>query len=256
MSDHSSLPVPVEPARATVAAAIALDGEEPPITELFAFMTDAELRFRSLRMRIEERTMTARGESLVIADVLVRHEGWARVTRRRSAEPMSRDHDVWATDGVTVTTYDASAGRASIRPLMRAPVGATATDLPRFARVRPPLTRLPAESLPDTFVHPQGYIRNVALTGVTTSLGSTVQHGRQTFLLRIDHPRSTYVLTDRPDRWVELGVDRQTGIITLLVEHIGDLVTRHAEVVSLEVDPAIPDEAFVVHLPEDVRRIY
>lgn len=256
MSDHSTLPVPAEPARASVTTAVALDGEMPPIAELFAFMADAELRFRSLRMRIEERTMTARGESLVVSDVLVRHEGWARVTRRRSAEPMSRDYDVWATDGEHVTTYDAAAGRASVRRLMRPPVGATATDLPPFARVRPQLTRLPAESLPDAFVHPEGFLRNVALTGVTSYLGGAMQHGRQTFLLRVDHPRSTYLLTDRPDRWVELGVDRQTGIITRLVEHIGELVTRHAEVVSLEVDAAIPDEAFTVHLPEDVRRIY
>ena len=63
-------------------------------------------------------------------------------------------------------------------------------------------------------------------------------------MLRADHPRSTYVLTDRPDRWLEVGVDRQTGFIVRLVEHIGDVVTRHAEVTSLELDPAIPDEAF------------
>ena len=50
--------------------------------------------------------------------------------------------------------------------------------------------------------------------------------------MRID-PRSTYVLTDRPDRWLEIGVDRQTGFIVLLVEHIGDVVTRHAQVISL-----------------------
>ena len=58
------------------------------------------------------------------------------------------------------------------------------------------------------------------------------------------------------DRWIEVGVDRQTGFIVLLVEHIGEAVTRHAEVTSLELDPALPDELFTVHLPEDVRRIY
>ena len=50
------------------------------------------------------------------------------------------------------------------------------------------------------------------------------------------------MLTDRPDRWVDVGVDRQTGFIVLLVEHIGDVVTRHAEAVSMELDPDIPDE--------------
>jgi hypothetical protein len=135
-------------------------------------------------------------------------------------------------------------------------VGVTATDLPRFARVYQPRTVLPAESLADSFVHPHGYIRNVMLTGVVTLTGSASLAGRETFLLRLDHPRSTYVLTDRPDRWVEIGVDRQTGFITLLVEHVGDAVTRHAEVTSLELGRPIPDEAFTVHLPGDVRLIF
>ena len=55
---------------------------------------------------------------------------------------------------------------------------------------------------------------------------------------------------------MDVGVDRQTGFITLLVEHIGETITRHAEAVSLEVDRPIPDDAFTVHLPGDVRRIY
>ncbi|MEZ4597836.1 MAG: hypothetical protein R3C32_14105 [Chloroflexota bacterium] len=105
-------------------------------------------------------------------------------------------------------------------------------------------------------MHPNGYVRNVMLSGVVTFTGSTILNGRETFVLRLQHPRSTYVLTDRPDRWVDVGVDRQTGFITLLVEHVGDAVTRHAEAVSLEVDATIPDDAFVVHLPGDVRRIY
>ena len=119
-----------------------------------------------------------------------------------------------------------------------------------------PRTRLPAETLVDTFIHPHGFIRNVLLTGPIEFTGTAMVHGREAFVLRVDHPRSTYVLTDRPDRWIEVGVDRQTGFIVLLVEHIGDVVTRHAEITSLELDPALPDELFVVHMPEDVRRIY
>jgi hypothetical protein len=64
------------------------------------------------------------------------------------------------------------------------------------------------------------------------------------------------VLTDRPDHWLELGVDRQTGFLLLLVEHVADQVTRHSEVTSLELDPAVPDEALRVHLPADVRMLY
>lgn len=251
-----SLPVPVAPAPSEVPALVALGGTAPRLEDLFRFMVDAELRVRSLRMRILEQTITARGETEVTHDVLLREDGLARVTRRRSADPMSRDYDVWSTDGTTVTAYDARSQRASVRRAPVAAVGVTAEDLPRFARVRPARTRLPADSVADTFVHPNGFIRNVVLTGPVTLTGSTLLNGRETFLLRLQHPRSTYVLTDRPDRWVDVGVDRQTGFITLLVEHIGETVTRHAEAVSLEIDAAIPDDAFVVHLPGDVRRIY
>jgi hypothetical protein len=252
-----SLPAAVAaPARSAVPAVVALDGAAPTFEDLFGFMVDAELRVPSLRMRFVERTITARAESAVTYEVLLREDGRARVTSRRSEDPMSREYDVWSTDGSRVTTYDARSERASIRPLMGRPVGATAPDLPRFARVYEPRTRLPAESLADTFVHPHGYIRNVILSGVVTFAGGTTVADRETFLLRIHHPRSTYVLTDRPDRWIELGVDRQTGFITLLVEHIGDTVTRHAEVTSLETGVLIPDEAFTVHLPGDVRLIF
>lgn len=250
-----SLPVPV-PASPEVPALVALDGAAPSLEDLFRFMVDAELRVRTLRMRISEQTMTARGETEVTHDVLLREDGRARVTRRRSADPMSRDYDVWSSDGSTVTTYDARSQRASVRRAPTAPVGVSARDLPRFARVRPARTRLPADSVADAFVHPNGFIRNVLLSGIVTFTGSTSLNGRETFLLRLQHPRSTYVLTDRPDRWVDVGVDRHTGFITLLVEHIGDTVTRHAEAVSLEVDQDIPDEAFVVHLPGDARRIF
>src|SRR5262245_15046588 len=251
-----SLPVPAAPSAPAVAALVALDGTSPRLEELFRFMVDAELRVRTLRMRILEQTMTARGETESTFDVLLRDDGYARVTRRRSDDPISRDYDVWSTDGTTVTTYDALSNRASVRQASVMPVGVTADDLPRFARVRPARTRLPADSIADTFVHPNGFIRNVLLTGIVTFAGSTTLNGRETFLLRLQHPRSTYVLTDRPDRWVDVGVDRQTGFITLLVEHIGETVTRHADAVSLEFDRDIPDDAFTVHLPGDVRRIY
>jgi hypothetical protein len=252
----SNLVTYVDRPAASVPSIIALDGQAPRLEDLFEFMADAELRVTSLRMRILEETLTARGETQVTVDVLLSHPGRARVTRRRSAEPMSRDYDVWSSDGITVTTYDARSERASVRPVRRPVVGATRPDLPRFSQVYVPRTRLPAETLADTFIHPHGYIRNVLLTGPIALTATAIVGAREAFMLRADHPRSTYVLTDRPDRWLEIGVDRQTGFIVLLVEHIGDVVTRHALVTSLELDPSLPDEAFLVHLPEDVRHIY
>jgi hypothetical protein len=164
---------------------------------------------------------------------------------------------VWASDGSIVTTYDALDERASVRPIRSMPVGAADPSKPRFAQVWTPRTQLPVSSVVDTVLHPHGLIRNVLLTGPVALVGTTfVAGGRETLVLRADHPRSAHVLTDRPDRWMEVVVDRMTGFITLLAEHVGDRGTRHAQAISLEVDGVIPDEAFSVHLPSDVRMIY
>jgi hypothetical protein len=238
------------------AALIALDAEAPRLEDLFTFMVDAELRVQSLRMRLEERVGTTKGEELDTIELILRHPGKARITTRRSTDPLSRDYRVWASDGQVVTTYDALDERASIRPLRPMPVGADDPSKPRFAQVWTPRTQLPAGSIVDTFIHPNGLIRNVLLTGPVALIGTTHIAGRETLVLRADHPRSAHVLTDRPDRWMEVGVDRLTGFITLLTEHVGDRTTRHAQLTGLEVDGSIPDEAFVVHLPGDARMIY
>jgi hypothetical protein len=55
---------------------------------------------------------------------------------------------------------------------------------------------------------------------------------------------------------LDVSVDRATGLILLLADHIGGRLTRHAEVDDLELDPSLPDETFTVHLSTDVRMIY
>jgi hypothetical protein len=238
-------------------ALVALDSEAPRLEDLFTFMVDAELRVQRLRMRLEERVGTAKGEDLGTIELILKHPGRARITTRLESDPLSRAYRVWASDGEVVTTYDALDERASVRPVRPGPVGAMDPTKPRFAQVRAPLTSLPAGSVVDTMIHPHGLIRNVLLTGPVALVGTThIAGGRETLVLRAEHPRSAHVLTDRPDRWLEVGVDRLTGFITLLAEHIGDRTTRHAQVISLEVDGVVPDEAFTVHLPSDVRMIF
>jgi hypothetical protein len=252
----SLIPVP-EPTAYRTPAIAALDEDAPRLEELFRFMVDAELRVSSLRMRVVERTITALGEETVTSELALRHPGGARIVRRHSEEPLSREYEVWASDGELVTTYDATNERASVRPLLPRPVGATSPELPAFARVRPPRTALPPEDIMDTFLHPNGLIRNVLLTGPVALVGTALLvSDREAFILRCDHPRLNTVLTDRPDHWYEVGVDRQIGMILLLVEHVGDQVTRHAEVTSVEVDPVIHDEALRANLPPDVRMLY
>ena len=249
--------VPVAQPEAYVAPSIvALDAEAPTLNQLFTFMSEAELRVQSLRMRITDRVFSARGEEADQVEVCLRHPGHARVLTRRDADAMSRDYDVWVTDGELVKTYDARERLASVRPLRRGVVGSDDPDLPGFSRLYAPLTPLPADTVAEAFVHPHGFARNVLVTGPVALVGTAMLEGREALIVRADHPRSTYVLSDRPDRWLEVGVDRSTGFLLLLVDHIGDQVTRHAAVTSLELDPPLPDEIFQLHLSGDVRMIY
>jgi hypothetical protein len=80
--------------------------------------------------------------------------------------------------------------------------------------------------------------------------------GREVLLLRCNHPRTSHVLTDRPDHWLEAAVDYQTGLILLLAEHIGGRITRRGEVTSIGLDELIPDDAFRLHVSEDTVALY
>jgi hypothetical protein len=229
---------------------------QPELSELFSFMAQAELRFESLRMRVVDRRVTASGDEGETHDVWLRHPGHAKVVSGRGATN-ERDFDVWVSDGESVHTYNSIGKVATDRRLPVRPVGAEAADLPPWARIYVPVTALPAESLADTFVHPHGFCRNVLMTGVVYKRGSQrMANGREAILLRCDHPRTGHVLTDRPDHWLEIGVDVQTGMIVLLAEHVGDTLTRHAEAVSVSLDERIPDEAFKLHVSADTRHIY
>lgn len=236
---------------------VALEDDTPRVSQLFAFMAEAELRFESLRMRIVDRTWTARGEQEETVEVAIRHPGAARIVRRRDGGGLSRDYDIWVTDGRIITAFDARSNTASVRPVRDRVVGATDPGLPSFARVWVPRTPLPPDSLAEAFVHPRGLCRNVLSTGPVSWIGTrTMATGREALLLRVDHPRTSHLLTDRPDRWVEVGVDRMTGVVLGLEEHIGDRTTRQAEVVDLELDPELPDGTFMVHLSSDVHMLY
>jgi hypothetical protein len=251
------VPVRDDPGTPSRPAIVALGEDAPSLSALFGFMSDAELRFTTLRMRIVDRTYGARGEDRETVEVAIRHPRQARVVRRHGDDPLGREYDIWSTDGEVTTSFDARSNTARVRRVRDRVVGAGDPELPAFARLREPLTALPPESVAETFVHPHVYARNVLASGVVRLLGTTsLAGGRTAFVLRVDHPRTTHVLTDRPDHWLEVAVDRATGILLLLVEHVDDRITRHAEVTSLELDPDLPDGTFRVHLSADVRMMY
>lgn len=249
-SSDRALTTPRAPELAT------LPDETPELRDLFEFMAEAELRFESLRMRIVDRQNTTHGEEMVTHEVWLRHTGFAKLVSRRGGATEG-DYDVWVTDGESVRTFNALGKLATRRRVPQPPVGSLDPDLPSWARVYKPQTPLQAETVADTFVHPHGFCRNVLATGVVTRRGTaSLAGGRETILLRCDHPRTSHLLNDRPDHWLEVGVDAQTGMLLLLAEHVGAQITRHTEAIDVSLDETIPDSAFAIHASADTRTIY
>jgi hypothetical protein len=228
----------------------------PDLATLFAFARDAELRFGTLRLRLEERAGIAAGETLRVHELLLRHVGRARVTTIRPDRPAPTNHDVWLSDGEMVRIYRSWHRLATFRPARRTVVGIDDRGLPGTSRPYTPLTALPANTLPETFVHPGGYCQNVLETGVCAVGGTGIVAGREAIFVSADHPRTVELAGDRPDHRIEIAIDRETGVMLLLVERFGDVVTRHVEATELAPDAAIPDSAFSVAIPEDASLIY
>jgi len=234
----------------------ALPVELPSVPELFTFMRDAERRFETLKLRIEERTYGARGRQIATVDVALRHPGHARVVTTEPGTGAAGHNEVWISDGEIVRTYASAHGLGTQRPVRNRPRGLDDPDLPGTAKVYEPVTALPMETLPDTFVHPAGYCQNVLSTGRSSVSGTAIVHGREAILVACDHPRTTEVAGDRPDFHISLAVDRDTGVILRLVESIGGGITRHAEVVELAPDSPLPSSAFEFSFPTGTVMLY
>ena len=252
----AALPVPAgDRALPEVAA---LRGDLPTLEALFTFMRDAELRFDTLRMRIEERAWTARGEELTVIEVALRHPGAVKVLSSVAARGTAANYDVWQSDGTTVRTYAAGrklGTRRPVRPVVKG-VGGAATDLPGTSRVYSPVTPLQAESLPELFVHPAGFCQNVLATGACTITGTTEIAGREAIVVVCDHPRTVERIADRPDYRVVIAVDRADGVILRLEESMGGQVTRDATVASYEPNASLPPSALAFAFPSGTTFIY
>src|SRR5919198_831213 len=250
----ASLPVPVDGERRP--ELVAIPSELPTVQELFTFMRDAELRFETLKMRIQERTFTARGEQVVQMDVAIRHPGEARVTTSEPARGTAGNYEIWISDGVRVRTYSAPNKLGTERPVRHTVRGVNEHDFPGMSHVYYPVTPLPMETLPDTFIHPAGYCQNVLGTGRTWISGTDEINGREVIVVECDHPRTIEVEADRPDFHIQLGVDRADGVIFRLVETIAGEVTREAEVVAYDPNAALPPSTFVFEFPSDTTRLF
>lgn len=237
-------------------AVIALPTGLPSVGELFDFMRDAELRFATLRMRILERTRTARGDELATIEIVVRHPGHAKVTTVREADGGKARYDIWISDGETVRTYAAAHKLGTHRPIRNRPRGLHDRDFPGSAKVYEPLTGLPGETLPETFIHPAGFCQNVLSTGRCSIAGSDRLAGQEAILIECDHPRTTEMAADRPDFHLSIAVDRETGAILRLIESIGGQVTRHAEASEFAPDAPLPPSTFEFIFPTGTTMLY
>jgi hypothetical protein len=238
-----------------VPAVVALPPGLPTVAELFEFMRDAELRFGTLRMRIEERTFGARGELVMAMDVALAHPGHARVTTTEVGGGTAGNFELWISDGDLVRTWSGRHQLGTERPVRNRPRGLDA-GFPGTSRVYTPLTALPSETLPELFVHPAGYCQNVLSTGRTWISGTDVILGREAIVVECDHPRVIERVADRPDFHIQIAVDRADGVITRLVETIGGDVTREAIVTAYEPDAALAPGTFDFDLPEGGARLF
>jgi outer membrane lipoprotein-sorting protein len=227
----------------------------PELGELFTFMRDAELRFSTLRLRIDERARTARGVHLATSELLLRHPGDARVTTTEEHRGTAGNYELWLSDGDTVRTYSGPHKLGTRRPVRNAVRGLD-KDFPGSSRVYVPLTPLPMETLPETFVHPAGYCQNVLSTGRTWVVGTETVGTRPAVVVDCDHPRTIEMAADRPDFHIQIAFDRADGVILRLVETIGGAVTRHAEAVEYAPDAPIPASAFEFAFPDGTTMLY
>jgi hypothetical protein len=234
----------------------ALPATLPTVDELFTFMRDAERRFETMRMRIEERTFGARGEQLAAVDVALRHPGHARVITSTPGSKAAGHHEVWISDGEIVRTYSAAHRLGTSRPVRNRPRGLDPKDYPGRSTVYEPITWLPMETLAELFVHPAGYCQNVLATGFCWISGTDRVAGREAIVLECDHPRAVEREVDRPDYHVQIAVDRLDGVITRLVESVRGEVTRLAEVTSFDPDAALPSTTFDFEFPEGTTLLY
>ena len=228
----------------------------PSVDTLFTFARDAELRFETLRLRIEERTWTARGEHLSVIETALRHPGHARVTTTQPSLGIAAAYETWVSDGETVRTYSAPHRLGTERPVRRMVVGLEDPDLPGMSTVYRPLTALPKETLPDTFVHPAGFCQNVLATGRCWVSGTAAVADREAVVVECDHPRTIGIAADRPDHHLEVAFDRETGVIVRLTETIGGGTTRDAVAVEIAPDAPLPPTVFEFSFPTDATLIY
>ena len=235
---------------------MALPTALPTLEQLFTFARDAELRFETLRLQIEVRAIGARGDQRTLMDVMLRHPANVRVTTSDPDGGTRGNYIVWLSDGETVRTFSGVTRVGTSRPVRRRVRGLADRDLPGTSTVYVPVTELEKETLPETFIHPAGFCQNVLATGDCRIEGTAEQNAREVVIVQCHHPRTVEVSEDRPDHELQVWFDRETGVISRLIETIAGQVTRDAVATVLQPDSPLPPNAFTFSFPSDARMIF
>ena len=223
----------------------------PTATELFDFAAGAERRFRTLRLRIEERTVTAAGESLGSVELLI-DRPHARVT---TAHPQG-GYEVWLTDGADVRGYNAVTNTTTRRPHRAAPTGLDGEGLPSTVAVGETLGPLPSKGWATTLLRPGHFCSNVLSSAVLGDVHETTHLGRAALAVDAAAPRTIDRVGDHAAFRYEVTFDRQTGLLLAVNELHNDQLVRSTTVTALAIDAAIPASEFVIEIPSDARKIY
>ena len=219
-------------------------------------MRDAERRFETLKMRIEERTYGARGGQIVTMDIAVRHPGQARVVTTERSSKAAGSHELWITDGQIVRTYSAAhrwgrAGRSGTGPA--ASTRGTSRARPRSTSPSP---RCPWRRWPSCSSIRPATARTCWRRASAGSPGTDRVAGREAIVVECDHPRAVEQTVDRPDYHVQVAADRIDGFVLRLVESVANEVTRVAEVIHVDPDAALPPTTFDFEFPEGTTLLY
>lgn len=236
---------------ATLAPVVsALPSGLPTHDQLFAFAADAERRVRTLRLRIEDRSVTTSGESLTRTEILLDRPR-ARVTTSTGSA-----YEVWATDGSMIEQYNAASNTATRRPHRAPPTGLDDAELPTTVGHAQTLGPLPGKGWASTFLRPAHFCANTLRSGTLGVVHESTHLDRAALTVESAAPRIIDRVGDHARFRYRVTFDRATGIVLGISEIHDERVIRVAQVTAITLDAPIPANEFVIEVPEGVTKIY
>ncbi len=230
----------------------------PTPNELFAFAADAERRLRTLRLRIDERSVTTDGESVTRTELLVDrpHVRVTTSTRSGSNSGSNSNYEVWTTDGAIVEQYDAKSNTATRRPHRAAPAGLDDAELPATVSMPRTLGPLPSEGWVTTLLRPHHFCANTLSSATLGPVSEETHLGRAVLAIEAAAPHTIDLAGAHATFRYRVLFDRVTGLLLSVTELHDERVVRETIVSAITLDADIPASEFIIELPAGARKIY